>query len=279
MESAMPRRSLAVLAFLPLLAGALDAQPADTTKISTKPLFTRKDAYMAVAFLATTAALTPLDERLAQRLQDSTLQANRIFGDLATGVEYITAPGAFIIGGTMSAIGRLGGNERLADLGWHGTEAVLVGTAVYSLGKGLFGRARPETVDASDARAFQLGRGFGGGAYASFPSGHTTTAFAAAAAVTSETSRWWPKSTWIVAPVMYGGATSVGLSRMYHNKHWGSDVVMGALLGTFAGLKVVQYHHSHPNNRLDRWMLGKTRVAMLPTGEALAMVVIPLNPE
>jgi len=275
----MPRRSLAVLAFLPLLAGALDAQPADTTKISTKPLFTRKDAYMAVAFLATTAALTPLDERLAQRLQDSTLQANRIFGDLATGVEYITAPGAFIIGGTMYAIGRLGGNERLADLGWHGTEAVLVGTAVYSLGKGLFGRARPETVDASDARAFQLGRGFGGGAYASFPSGHTTTAFAAAAAVTSETSRWWPKSTWIVAPVMYGGATSVGLSRMYHNKHWGSDVVMGALLGTFAGLKVVQYHHSHPNNRLDRWMLGKTRVAMLPTGEALAMVVIPLNPE
>ena len=275
----MPRRSLAVLAFLPLLAGALDAQPADTTKISTKPLFTRKDAYMAVAFLATTAALTPLDERLAQRLQDSTLQANRIFGDLATGVEYITAPGAFIIGGTMYAIGRLGGNERLADLGWHGTEAVLVGTAVYSLGKGLFGRARPETVDASDARAFQLGRGFGGGAYASFPSGHTTTAFAAAAAVTSETSRWWPKSTWIVAPVMYGGATSVGLSRMYHNKHWGSDVVMGALLGTFAGLKVVQYHHSHPNNRLDRWMLGKTRVAMLPTGEAVAIVVIPLNPE
>ena len=275
----MLRRPLTVLAFVPLLVGALGAQPADTTKISRDPLFTRKDAWLAVAFLATTAAMTPLDERLAQKLQDSTLQANRLFGDLATGVEYITAPGAFIIGGTMYAIGRLGGNERLADLGWHGTEAVLVGTVVYGLGKGVFGRARPETVDAADPRAFQFGRGFGGGPYASFPSGHTTTAFAAAAAVTSETSRWWPKSTWIIAPLMYGGATSVGLSRMYHNKHWASDVAMGALLGTFAGLKVVQYHHSHPDNRLDRWILGRTRVSMLPTGEAFAMVVIPLNPE
>jgi len=69
------------------------------------------------------------------------------------------------------------------------------------------------------------------------PSGHATDGFVAAAAVTAETGRWWPRSTRIVGPLMYGGATMVGLSRMYHNKHWASDVVLGAAIGTFSGRK------------------------------------------
>jgi hypothetical protein len=43
---------------------------------------------------------------------------------------------------------------------------------------------------------------------------------------------------------------------MYHNKHWASDVLVGAAIGTFAGRKVVRWHHSHPDNRVDRWLLG-----------------------
>ena len=54
---------------------------------------------------------------------------------------------------------------------------------------------------------------------------------------------------------MYGGATLVGLSRMYHNKHWASDVALGAAVGTFSGLKVVRYSHAHPDNKVDRVML------------------------
>ena len=270
------RRSwLAVLLSLPLAFAEAAAQPADTTKISTEPLFTRRDAWMAVGFLALTAAASPLDERIAQRLQRSGAQNETFFKDASKGVEYIAAPGAFIIGGTLYTVGRLAGNEKMADLGWHGTEAVFVGTGAYMLGKGLFGRARPETTDAKDARSYHLGRGFKGGPYASFPSGHTTTAFAAASAVTAETSRWWPKSTWIIGPAMYGGATLVGLSRMYHNKHWASDVAMGALLGTFSGLKVVQYHHSHPDNRLDRWILGRTSLTMTPAGDLGLALTIP----
>ena len=82
--------------------------------------------------------------------------------------------------------------------------------------------------------------------------------FAAAAAVVSETDRWWPEATIYVAPLMYGGAALIGVSRMYNNKHWASDVVMGAAIGTFAGLKVVRYHHSHPDNKIDEWLLGVT---------------------
>jgi hypothetical protein len=42
---------------------------------------------------------------------------------------------------------------------------------------------------------------------------------------------------------------------MYHDKHWASDVALGAAIGTFSGLKVVRYAHAHPNNRLDRIIL------------------------
>jgi membrane-associated phospholipid phosphatase len=101
-----------------------------------------------------------------------------------------------------------------------------------------------------------LGRGFTSTSFQSFPSGHSTAAFSAAAAVTSETSDWWPHSTWVIGPVLYGGASLVGVSRMYEDKHWASDVVMGAAVGVFAGLKTVRFNHTHTGNRIDRWLLG-----------------------
>jgi len=140
-----------------------------------------------------------------------------------------------------------------------GTEAVLFAQGVTTVLKGAVGRGRPFLSDGTDPGDYHPGKGFSQADYTSFPSGHTSTAFAAAAAVTNETTRWWPRSVWIVGPLMYGGATAVGLSRMYHNRHWGSDVLLGAAIGTFSGRKVVQYAHGHPNNRLDRIMLS-TRV-------------------
>lgn len=132
--------------------------------------------------------------------------------------------------------------------------------------KRVLGRARPYVSGATDPDNFSLGAGFSTGDRRSFPSGHTYTAFAAAAAVTSEMRRWSKSSTWIVAPVMYGGATMVGLSRMYHNQHWASDIVLGAAIGTFSGLKVVHYLHENTNNRLDRILLQSTIVPLDATG-------------
>jgi hypothetical protein len=114
-------------------------------------------------------------------------------------------------------------------------------------------------------------RGFGNNdGYRSFPSGHSVAAFAAAAAVTAEMSRWQPDTRWIVGTAMYGGAGMVGLSRMYNNRHWASDVLAGAAIGIFAGNKVVRYHHSHPGNRLDEWLVnfsisgGRLSASLLP---------------
>jgi membrane-associated phospholipid phosphatase len=97
------------------------------------------------------------------------------------------------------------------------------------------------------------------------PSGHTTAAFAAASAATAEVGAHWPRHRTAVGITLYTAAGLVGLSRMYNNQHWASDVVVGAAVGTFSGWKVVGYTHAHPNNPVDRILLG-TRVAPSPTG-------------
>jgi len=68
---------------------------------------------------------------------------------------------------------------------------------------------------------------------------------------------------------MYGGASMVGLSRMYHNRHWASDVVLGAAVGTFTGWKVVQYSHAH-HTKIDRFIL---HTAVVPDGTGGILVV------
>lgn len=229
----------------------------DTSAVpaSHKTLFTARDAWLAAGFAGLTVAMFPLDKHLAHTFRDSSLQTNKFLSNLTKGVETVASPGALIIGATLYTAGRVGGWRDVADLGWHGTEAVIVASAATTVLKGVLGRARPYVSSDTSPHDFKFGRGFSNGKYQSFPSGHSTAAFAAAAVVTSESQRWWPHATWIVAPLMYGGATLVGLSRIYHNDHWASDVALGAAIGTFGGIKVVRYSHQHPDNFIDRIML------------------------
>ena len=68
---------------------------------------------------------------------------------------------------------------------------------------------------------------------------------------------------WYVGTAMYGGATLMGISRIYNNQHWASDVVGGAAIGTLIGLKVVNYTHSHPGNRIDRKLIKGSQSSQL----------------
>jgi membrane-associated phospholipid phosphatase len=237
-------------------ASVAEAQPADTTHVSREPLFTARDAWVAAGFVAGTIAMYPADRYFARKLQTPGNQENRFLSNTAADFRFMGTPGSLYIGVGMYAVGRLAKVDRMADLGLHGTEALFIAQGTVNLIKGMAGRGRPR-LDIEDENDFKFGRGFkhGNDNYRSFPSGHSAMGFAAAAAVTSETSKWWPSSTWYIAPIMYGGATLIAASRMYNNAHWASDVVMGAAIGTFAGTKVVRYHHSHPGNHIDKWLL------------------------
>ena len=253
------------------LVGSLGAQdaPRDSAAIPDRQLFHRSDLYVAGAFAVATVALLPADRHFAQLSQSQDLLNNGSLRSLSDAARYLGSPGPLIIGPSMYLIGRLGHVPRLAELGLHGTEAVLVGSAVAGVIKVAAGRRRPYAVNDANSYDFAFGRGLRSASAKSFPSGHTTAAFSAAAAVVAETHEWWPHSIWYVAPIMFGGATAVGLSRMYDNQHWASDVVMGAAIGTFAGLKTVRFNHTHTGNRIDSVLLGARLVPSM-NGTALA---------
>jgi membrane-associated phospholipid phosphatase len=230
------------------------ATQSDTTR--RQKLFTTKDAYIALGFVGATFALYPVDKSMAQRLQNENSFASKSIDHWATGFDYLASPGVFVLSAGAYIAGRLTHHPDMADFGWHTTEAALVGLGVTEVLKGAVGRARPYATADTNPRDFKPGSGFTNGARQSFPSGHATIAFSAAAAATVEIQRLWPRWTWVAGPIFYGSASLVGLARMYQNQHWASDVVLGAGIGTFAGLKTVRYTHIHPHNLMDRILLN-----------------------
>ena len=106
--------------------------------------------------------------------------------------------------------------------------ALVIGAVVTSLAvKPLVMRPRPCDVNAAVAMIIPRPGG------SSFPSGHTTAAFAAAAAL------WFargPKAPTGLIVGVTAAAVLMGLSRMYCYVHYPTDVLAGAIVGTLAGL-------------------------------------------
>ncbi len=53
-------------------------------------------------------------------------------------------------------------------------------------------------------------------------------------------------STWVKF-TSYGLAGMVGYARLNNNRHWASDVLVGATVGTFVGKTVVRFNRKHRN--------------------------------
>lgn len=257
---------------LPVIPGAAVAQEG-AADAAGEPLFTARDALWAGGFAAGTLLVAPLDIQVAEAVRDSLLQKNRWLSHSASGLRFLGFPGAVLVTGGMYAVGRMADRPVLADIGIHSAQAIVIATAVTLGTKSLAGRARPY-ADPQNPLNFKLGRGWRDDHYQSFPSGHTTAAFATAAAVTAEIEERWPDSELVVGTALFGAAALVGASRMYHNVHWASDIAAGAAIGTFAGWKVVRYTHSNPDNRVDRWLLGVT-IAPAPGGRTARFWIAP----
>ncbi len=118
----------------------------------------------------------------------------------------------------MLTTGLLTGRDDILRAGGRLAASVVVATAGFETMKLVSGRARPDT----DRGAWAFSPFSGNG---SFPSGHSTVAFALATSLSHELHN--P----IATVALYAAATGTAWSRIYNARHWGSDVVFGAALG------------------------------------------------
>jgi membrane-associated phospholipid phosphatase len=213
---------------------------------SAKPLFRRGDAVFLGSALATIAATTLVDQRLAVAAQQPGGARDRFHTFTALGSTVGDVyPVEFVVG--LWAIGFAAHKTEVERLGRESVEALIISGITTQLIKGTVGRERPSSA-AGDADNYGFGRGFGNNAFSSFPSGHTTVAFSIATVMAVGTSHKKPLLHRTVSIVAYGIATSVGLSRLYDNDHWASDVLGGAMVGVTSGLVAI---------RIDRRLGGK----------------------
>jgi membrane-associated phospholipid phosphatase len=75
----------------------------------------------------------------------------------------------------------------------------------------------------------------------SLPSGHTSTAFTIATVLSQRIDNTFAS----IALYSFAGLTAI--QRIYADRHWFSDVVLGAAIGTIVGLKVVKLNSEYDN--------------------------------
>ncbi len=130
-------------------------------------------------------------------------------------------PLVVLLAGTF-AVGAVSHDSALTGTGWDMGEAVVLGTLSSQAFKLLAGRERPNVT--TDHGRFRHGGD-------SFPSGHTTVAFAAAQVLADALA----PDAWGWRTLAYGLATATAYARLDSNAHWLSDTAAGAALGIATG--------------------------------------------
>ncbi len=188
------------------------------------PLISGKQAAIAGLILLATGMG---DEGLREEFQEHRSGATNSVARLgnALGEPLYVVP---VIGVSYLA-GRLSGNQSLTRLAWRAGSVALLASGVTTALKYTIGRTRPSHDGDSD-----LFQPFGGAT--SFPSGHTTLAFAMATVIADETHDGWSD------PLVYGAAIVTAFARVNDDRHWASDVLAGALVGHLSARWLSRHH-------------------------------------
>ena len=137
-------------------------------------------------------------------------------------------------------------NDHHRNVALTGLKAFLLSGAAAQVTKYLFHRHRPYDNEPPNPYLWEGPFEFTTN-YTSFPSGHTTTAFA----VASVLAQGYKDKLWI-GLTSYTIATLVGLSRVHDGKHWLTDAIAGAALGTFIGTTLSKINFTyHPKFALN----------------------------
>ena len=177
-----------------------------------------QNVYIAAVGGGLALAAHPVDQTFNARLLSHYDTVNRAFapgkylGD--TPVQIAFSVGTY-------AVGRLRDQPKVAHLGMDLLQAQIMTELLVEPIKFAVGRQRPD-----------------GSNHQSFPSGHAAVTFATATVI--ERHLGWRKSV-----LAYAIASYVALSRIHDDRHYLSDVIFGAALGTIAGRTVVPHQSDY----------------------------------
>ncbi len=198
-----------------------------------------RSATIGAIGMISTLALFSADESLLRRLRTPSLQHNVTVHNTADFFNALGGPGAVVASATLLGTGLLSHNVTVTQLGVRSSQALIIGSTTTAILKGAFGRQRP-FIDEHAPHVFAFGRGFGTPGRTSMPSGHATSAFAVATALSHELRVLAPPAGRVATPMLYSAATLVAISRVYGAHHWPSDVAAGAMIGMLSGTLVTR---------------------------------------
>ena len=206
----------------------------DIAHTASSPLIWDRSDWITAGWIAGgTGMFIALDEEI-----NSTFKNNRsIYTEKLMDIFEPFGNGAFTVPAlaTVYFLSHFHENEKAKRTALIATESFLITGLYTTVLKYSFGRHRPRTGNSSTSfDAFSTNRN-----YNSFPSGHTSTAFAIATVVANQYEK-----TPYIKPISYGIATLTGLSRINYEAHWASDVFIGAALGYFTSKTLLRLHNN-----------------------------------
>ncbi|MDH3593268.1 MAG: phosphatase PAP2 family protein [Rhodospirillales bacterium] len=202
-------------------------------RILSGPFHYDRDEWITVGIvLSVTGALMLLDDEIDDFWQDD------VRGNTTDSIEDVVekfGDSDKLLFGTLAgyALSEAVGLEREKAMFLNGFQSVALTGALIAGIKYLGQRERPD--DADDAFDWN---GPGGGEFnTAFPSGHSGNAFAMATVVAETYGEDHPWVPWLAYPL--AGMTALG--RVNAQRHWASDVFMGAAIGHFIGRMVTRH--------------------------------------
>jgi len=130
-------------------------------------------------------------------------------------------------------------------LGVMGAQNLLATTALTMLTKTTTKRIRPFAYNPNAPLDIKLNKD----SRHSFFSGHTSVSFASASFLSTTYSHYFPESNsryWVTG-ASFGLASLVGVLRIEAGKHFPTDIIAGAIVGTAIGWGIAKIHEAKPN--------------------------------
>ncbi|MDH2915781.1 MAG: phosphatase PAP2 family protein [Gallionella sp.] len=208
----------------------------DVTHTLSAPTRWEKDEWQtagwtSLAVLGTVAVIDkPVRDYMVKQDQNNKtwLQVEKFGREYAVGIT-----GAFFVAGLV-------GDETSMHVAQDVVAASLISSGIIGVAtKTVVGRSRPlQNKGTTDFAPFT-------DMNSSFFSGHATQAFTLAAVIAETYNETW------IDVTAYGLASLAAVARTYHDKHFTSDILTGAIVGTLVGKSVVAHNKDLRGNKLS----------------------------